>query len=348
MKTRQICLLKRKHKKLISFFILIISGLIISHSEPFPNAIKPVFRIPLKSQEKDNFFCPDQFFKFEQPLSTPTIFVCIPCPRNCQKCISEKTCSVCMDGFSIYKDYCTNYFPRKISTNFKQDLLYNCAIEKNCLCEKGFYFSPNLNSTEYSNIKIFSDNLIIEATNAMENSQNNSKNNLAYVSNGFIFNMIRPNCLDCKIKIPFCLVCSNQSKCLKCYPGFYLDLENSKCLQCPGNSLVCIKNNKTQKVNILGCKQSFYFSRKSNRCLKNFANCVLQDELECKECKKGFRLANSKKKCIVCGDHCLDCKDDRVCLNCESTFFYDPVLSKSKIRLLYYFYNPFIKDIVKK
>ena len=41
----------------------------------------------------------------------------------------------------------------------------------------------------------------------------------------------------------------------------------------------------------------------------------------CQKCSKHFKLDQSKKKCIQCGDHCLECNFIETCDLCHPGFF---------------------------
>jgi hypothetical protein len=145
---------------------------------------------------------------------------CDICPVPCARCFNASTCSACITGYYLTEtNLCyllpTYYLPVLNSPNAET------CISKSSICQ----------------------NCFIDGTYCLLCTPNSYANYSVYVSLSVSslygvhpYNGIAVDCKLCDAKFANCLSC-NQSKCLTCKPGFYLQDFNN-CTDTPLPSVV--------------------------------------------------------------------------------------------------------------
>lgn len=133
-----------------------------------------------------------------------------------------------------------------------------------------------------------------------------------------------------KQSLEFCLLSFNLFSCLKCYPGFYLEL-NGKCVKNPEsiNEIPFCKEYDSF-TRCKTCKQFYYLTDERQKCERItgdvIENCVVyQDNTQCKTCGD-YILSSNKLRCDppeYSDPKCMFYSEKTSCTSCKEGYYYD-------------------------
>jgi hypothetical protein len=230
-------------------------------------------------------YCPE-FYYTNDSLEAPR---CSFCKENCRKCLDNKNCMECDQGFYIQpfgNKVCdiicpVEYYKSEItpaSCNPCKDGCFECDENKCQKCKEGYESHNDQNEP----CRITCPEYYFEN-----------------VLNGIKI------CSECSIG---CLSCYSENLCNECDLGF--NLINNSCIECDyencfhcgteNNELVCVE-----------CIEGFYVIDNMNLCVSI--------------CPEGF-FTNNNLSCSKCLDNCKECSNRYECEECLTGYYYDNVV----------------------
>ena len=99
----------------------------------------------------------------------------------------------------------------------------------------------------------------------------------------------------CRSCIDHCSECYNKNSCFKCFPGYALNNDYTKCVGCHvANCVQCLRNENTCTL----CGGGYYLtSGRCAPCLPHCSACISSDS--CVGCNQGYQWDPSKKACVA-------------------------------------------------
>ncbi|OAF67373.1 hypothetical protein A3Q56_04891, partial [Intoshia linei] len=242
---------------------------------------------------------------------------CQKCPQFCAICDELNTCIEC--NYNMYWDS---------EMTLCRDCIPDCSIcSTNSICEKcvaGYFFenetkkctSCKSNCFECTNktecVSCYSGYCVDEKNDCIFTTKNchsckydsiSQSQSCTSCVQGYNLEF----CLECS---SFCVKCLDNTQCVECRIGTYL--ENSLCKKCPNNCKDCFSNLECNE-----CSEMFYFNNVSNECEACPKNCLsCQSENNCEQCIKSNQFFNGINACDDCIINCQKCYSTDECDVC--------------------------------
>ncbi|KAL4507710.1 hypothetical protein ABPG73_012398 [Tetrahymena malaccensis] len=244
---------------------------------------------------------------------------CVKCSANCLKCLSQKECQMCQDGYLLQFDKtCQQNCP----TDQQQDQINKiCKCDSNaqftqgqCKCNDGFYINQNQCTICQDNCATCNDGnscVKYKECNSFQILDLNQKKCICkegYFQNG-------KDCSPCQED---CLICSDFKTCLKpreCGEQYRYDNQLKKCVKCLWDT--------EKKICVEDCQPEQYKDTVKLICRKcdqqKQANCVVN-------CPLKQYYDQEIQKCLPCHFSCNRCKGSKEnqCINCVSPLILKP------------------------
>jgi hypothetical protein len=143
-------------------------------------------------------------------------------------------------------------------------------------------------------------------------------------SNKFYLETDNSACLE-SIEIPNCSVYSytTANTCLECTSQYYEN--NGSCL---GRNFLTIEKCIENGVDFDGCNKcdlGFTTNNNAQKCVSTIANCLIfdrqADSVNCSRCLDGFYLESATKCSKGVMEGCLEYNNQTTCLNCEQGYY---------------------------
>lgn len=125
-------------------------------------------------------------------------------------------------------------------------------------------------------------------------------------------------CKLCHEALPFCSECLSNTVCLTCFTGYILSA--GKCVQC--SQLGCLQCN-ADNSECLVCDMGFFLNnttKKCERCVSYMPYCLLcTSQTNCSKCDSISYYDSGTGKCKLCQtmtNRCQTCSELDKCLSC--------------------------------
>ncbi|KAL4469881.1 hypothetical protein ABPG72_011102 [Tetrahymena utriculariae] len=270
-------------------------------SGPGPNNCiickQPGYYISIKQSNMCVQECDISITQYIDSSTNPQQNICRQCNSVCQTCNNQQTCNSCIQGYYLYDNQC--YQCDKSCQTCTGPEASKCIV---CY-QTNYYISINQNNICVPQCDLSQAQFVDITTNQQQKY-----------------------CRPCN---NFCQTCNNETSCLTCKQGYFLN--GNQCSLCDASCQSCSGQGPT---NCTVCKQSGnYISTKQNNI------CVAQCDLSqsqfidittnlqqkyCRQCSILCQTCSNQTSCNSCitgyflnGNQCLQC--DNSCQSCSST-----------------------------
>lgn len=231
--------------------------------------------------------------------------ICGPCEYACAECTDDENCTVCNDGFRVYKGLNSP----------------DCeACKRGCKkCDDGKDLCTECLDSFYESSKVGN---YVNCSSCPSNCKKCTKDQ----SNKIIFHeclegfyLSDGKCVQCNSP---CATCTSATKCTSCIAGHLFDGVNSCEAECHQDCFTC---ERTQTA-CTSCHEGFYLV--DNGCIKcpleGCKKCIIGEHVStCRECLDGYYKDEYFDSCYKCHKSCATCSDasERNCLSCAVGYY---------------------------
>ena len=238
---------------------------------------------------------------------------CLPCPKNCLSCYSERFCIKCIANMFLDNGTCGPCQPPKRANskgecvNCSDPYCEICNIENPFICE---------HCREETNTFLDDNQCRLFCSNNKYADKRDRK---------------------CKVCMENCQECYSSKWCKRCFPDYKIEnklcvrncseryylnrnIQIPTCTRCPKNCIRCT----SKECDV--CKSPFALNDMNKRCVfkcpyKYFKEKQSDGTYKCIECKLGCRICTSRDKCITCDYGYLWDQYKSLCVRkCDDTF----------------------------
>ncbi|KAL4456740.1 hypothetical protein ABPG73_014766 [Tetrahymena malaccensis] len=244
-------------------------------------------------------------------ITNPSQMYCRKCPSSCQSCVSDTSCTSCIQGYFQSQNQC-----------------YQC--DSSCLsCSGPGHINCIICATPNSYISIKQNNSCVSICDTTQAQ--------------YVDSLSNPQQKYCRMCNSQCQTCSSQQICTSCIQGYYL--KQNQCSQCDSSCLTCSDGNSSSCI--ICFQQGYYISTFLNNtcvsqcdvhqgqyidnttnpnqiyCRQCSSNCLTcQDQNTCIQCVEGYFL--NQNQCKQCDSSCQQCygSDPSNCIICQQSDYF--------------------------